>query len=56
MRQKENDVATKTQATIQILLDIPNVEVVRTDVHFDSKLLIWVESQVENGSFAHFLR
>ena len=40
--------ATKTQATIQIPLDIPDVEVLRTEVHPDGKLLIWVESQVEN--------
>ena len=39
--------ATKTQATIQIPLDIPDVEVLRTEVHPDGKLLIWVESQVE---------
>ena len=39
--------ATKTQATIQIPLDIPNVEVLRTEAHPDGKLLIWVESQVE---------
>lgn len=40
--------ATKTQATIQIPLDIPDVEVLRTEVHPDDKLLIWVESQVES--------
>ena len=40
--------ATKTQATIQIPLDIPDVEVLQTEVHPDGKLLIWVESQVEN--------
>jgi transposase len=40
--------ATKTQATIQIPLDIPDVEVLRTEVHPDGKLLIWVESQVES--------
>jgi transposase len=39
--------ATQTQATIQIPLDIPNVKVVRTEIHPDEKLLIWVESQVE---------
>ena len=39
--------ATKTQATIQVPLDIPDVEVLRTEVHPDGKLLIWVESQVE---------
>lgn len=40
--------ATRTQATIQIPLDIPDVEVLRTEVHPDGKLLIWVESQVES--------
>mgnify|MGYP000932919686 FL=1 len=39
--------ATQTQATIQIPLDIPNVEVLRTEIYPDGKLLIWVESQVE---------
>lgn len=39
--------ATKTQATIEIPLDIPNVEVLRTEIHPDGKLLIWVESQVK---------
>jgi transposase len=39
--------ATQTQATIQIPLDIPNVKVLRTEIHPDGKLLIWVESQVE---------
>lgn len=39
--------ATQTQATIQIPLDIPNVEVLRTEIHPDGKLMIWVESQVE---------
>lgn len=39
--------ATQTQATIQIPLDIPNVEVLRTAIYPDGKLLIWVESQVE---------
>ena len=39
--------ATQRQATIQIPLDIPNVEVLRTEVHPDGKLQIWVESQVE---------
>jgi hypothetical protein len=36
--------ATQTQATIQIPLDILNVKVLRTEVHPDDKLLIWVES------------
>jgi transposase len=40
--------ATKTQATIQVPLDIPDVEVLRTEIHPDGKLLIWVESQVES--------
>ena len=39
--------ATQRQATIEIPLDIPNVEVLRTEVHLDGKLQIWVESQVE---------
>lgn len=39
--------ATERQATIQIPLDIPNVEVLRTEIHPDDKLLIWVESQEE---------
>jgi transposase len=39
--------ATKTQATIQIPLDIPDVEALRTEIYPDGKLLIWVESQVE---------
>jgi len=39
--------ATQTQATIQIPLDIPDVEVLRTEIYPDGKLLIWVESQVE---------
>ena len=38
--------ATQTQATIQIPLDIPNVKVLRTVIHPDGKLLIWVESQI----------
>ena len=39
--------ATQTQATIEIPLDIPNVKVLHTEVHPEGKLLIWVESQVE---------
>ena len=39
--------ATQTQATIQIPLDIPNVKVLRTEVHPGDKLVIWVESEVE---------
>lgn len=39
--------ASQAQAKIQIPLDITNVEVVRTEIHADGKLLIWVESQVE---------
>ena len=39
--------ATQTQATIQIPLDISDVKVLRTEIHPDGKLLIWVESQVE---------
>ena len=39
--------ATQTQATIEIPLDIPNVKVQYTEVHPDGKLLIWVESEVE---------
>ena len=40
--------ATQIQATIEIPLDIPVVEVLRTEIHPDGKLLIWVESQVES--------
>ncbi|MBK8799569.1 MAG: transposase [Anaerolineales bacterium] len=40
--------ATQIQATIEIPLDIPDVEVLRTEIHPDGKLLIWVESQVES--------
>lgn len=39
--------AAQRQATIEIPLDIPNVEVLRTEIHPDGKLLIWVASQVE---------
>lgn len=40
--------ATQIQATIEIPLDIPDVEVLRTEIHPDGKLLIWVERQVES--------
>lgn len=39
--------ASQSQATIEIPLDIPNVEVVSTEISMDGKLLIRVRSQVE---------
>lgn len=40
--------ATQAQANIQIPLDIPKVEVIRTEITAEGKLLIRVESQVEH--------
>lgn len=51
--------ASKAPASIQVPLDIADVEVLRTEVRPDGTLLIWVESQVETtacGLCGHAIR